>query len=90
MTKPETQEPTPVWSPADAVDSFRAAEDALHNAVLQAQMMSQRAAERDDMRAASLFDARSNVMFRAAMVVAAMTQDALHEENRVAQQAASS
>jgi hypothetical protein len=79
MDKNENQDPTPVWTPADAVDTFRAVEDLLHNAVGQAAVMSHRAAERDDMRAASLFDARSAVLFRAAMVAAAMCQDALHE-----------
>ena len=79
MDETISQEPTPVWTPADAIDAFRIAETALHHAVAQAHVLCQHAVDRDDMRAASLFDARGAVLFRAAMIAAAMTQDALHE-----------
>ena len=71
--------PTPVWTAADAAEIFRQAEYTLHAAVQHAQQLTQRLHDRGDISAAAVCDARAAVMFRAAMVAAAMTQDALRE-----------
>ena len=72
----ENQDPTPVWTAADAVRVFRETEAALHAAVQAAQQMTQKAHDAGDIPTAAVFDARSAVLFRAAMVAAAMTNDA--------------
>lgn len=76
------QEPTPVWTAKDAAEIFRQAEYALHAAAQHAQFLTQRLHDRGDISAAAVCDARAAVLFRAAMVSAAMTQDALAEASR--------
>lgn len=73
------QEPTPVWTAADAAEVFRQAEYTLHAAVQHAQQLTQRLHDAGDISAAAVCDARGAVLFRAAMVAAALTQDALRQ-----------